>query len=123
MKYASVWVRKYVSISVGAVCLLAGILTVWTPIPTGIPLLAFGVVLLATASATARRLVKRARRNNGLFDRSMVAVESRASRTLSTMLRRTRPLERKLKAPAAIAAADRALQRVRNSADNRSPAN
>lgn len=113
MKRLSIHLRRYVFILIGLVCLLIGLLTVWTPLPTGIPLLAFGIVILATVSATARRMLKRARRHNGLFDRGMVAVEARASRTLSTMLRRTRPLERKLKAPRAMAAADRALKRVR----------
>lgn len=119
MQQVSEKLRKYLLIALGVVCLLVGVMTVWTPLPTGIPLLALGIVVLATVSATARRLVKRARRHNGLFDRSMVAIESRAGRALAAKLRRTRPLERKLKARHALAAADRALSKVREKADRR----
>lgn len=101
MKELTTRVRKALLIGVALVCLVIGILTVWTPLPTGIPLIALSIVILATVSATARRLLRAGRKRYHLLDRSLVVVETRAHRTLATMLKRTRPLERKARRPKA----------------------
>ena len=38
----------------GAVLILAGLLTVWTPVPTGIPLLLLGLAMLMNVSSRTR---------------------------------------------------------------------
>lgn len=105
--------RKYVFITFACICLFFGLLTVWTPLPTGVPLLAIGIVMLVTVSATARRLLHRARARSGKLDRGIAFVETRAHRNMSTMLKRTRPLARKLEAKRAIDAANAALHSAR----------
>ena len=113
MKVLTDRVRRIVLLAVALVCLLIGLLTVWTPLPTGIPLIALAIVILATVSPTARRLLRQARLRYGLVDRSMVVVETRAHRTLATMLKRTRPLQRKAGGKAALEAAGAALRSPR----------
>lgn len=97
-------VRKLAIYAAAAACLIMGLATVWTPLPTGVPLIALGVVLLATVSPTARRQVRRARAWSGWLDRNLARVEVRAGRPMGTMLKRTRPLARKLQARAAAGA-------------------
>jgi hypothetical protein len=118
MKILAHQARKIAFIAFATVCIVIGLLTVWTPLPTGIPLLAIGVVSLVTVSATARRLVKRARLHSGALDRGIVFVESRAHRNMSTMLKRTRPLKRKIEAKAALKAANEALKGARRRNQN-----
>ncbi|MBJ3774901.1 hypothetical protein [Acuticoccus mangrovi] len=115
MKSLTTHARKIVVMTAAAVCIVLGLLTVWTPLPTGIPLLAIGIVLLATVSATARRLLKRSRGRWRVLDTGMVMVESRTGRQLSTMLKRTRPLSRKAEAKAAMRAAEAALRNAASS--------
>ncbi|RAH99543.1 hypothetical protein DLJ53_23840 [Acuticoccus sediminis] len=105
--------RKTALIVVGIACLVIGAITAPTPLPTGVPLLAIGIVLLVTISATARVYVRRLRAYSGPVDRGFAFVETRAARPMSTVLRRTRPLARKIEAKAAMKAASAALQSVR----------
>jgi len=105
--------RKLVYIAIAGVCLLVGLLTVWTPLPTGIPLIALGIVILITVSATARRLMRLARGRWGKLDNAIALVETRVGRNMSTMLRRTRPLARKIEAKRALEAANAALSSAR----------
>jgi len=88
-------IRKLVVIAIAVVCIVLGLLTVWTPLPTGVPLLAIGTFLLVSVSPTARRLMHRWRRRSERVDRALAWVEARAHRKVATPLRRTRPLERK----------------------------
>ncbi|MEM6761371.1 MAG: hypothetical protein AAF615_00705 [Pseudomonadota bacterium] len=111
--------RKVILFSIAGVCLLIGTLTVWTPLPTGIPLIALGIVILVSVSATARRLMRRARERSSRLDRGLAFVETRAHRNMSTMLRRTRPLARKLEAKKALEAANKALHSARSHAKRR----
>ncbi|MEM8552276.1 MAG: hypothetical protein AAGF45_07820 [Pseudomonadota bacterium] len=113
MKALTSHARKVLMIAVAMVCLVIGALTVWTPLPTGIPLIAVGVVILVTVSATARRMMRRARLKSGRLDKGVAFVEQRASRGMATMLKRTRPLARKIEAKRAMKAANKALQSVR----------
>jgi len=105
--------RKLAIIGVAVVCLLIGVLTVWTPLPTGMPLIAVGIVMLVTVSATARSLVRRARARSPKVDRGVAFVETRTGRSMATMLKRTRPLARKMEARRAMEAASRAIRSAR----------
>lgn len=113
MKSFTTRARKVAFILFAAVCIVIGLLTVWTPLPTGIPLIAVGVVVLASVSATARRLLRLARARSRPLDRGLALVETRASRNMTTMLRRTRPLARKLEAKSALKAANAAIRSAR----------
>ncbi|MEM7696514.1 MAG: hypothetical protein AAF318_18870 [Pseudomonadota bacterium] len=105
--------RKFAIIAAASVCLILGLLTVWTPLPTGVPLIAVGVVLLVTVSATARRMVRQARAKSRRVDIGVAFVETRAGRGMATMLKRTRPLARKMEAKRAMQAATRAIKSAR----------
>jgi hypothetical protein len=104
MKALTSRARKVAIIAVACVCLVVGAITAPMPIPTGVPLIAFGIVLLVGVSATARRLVRGARHRSHRADRAIAWIEDRAHRNMATMLRRTRPLARKLEAKRARAA-------------------
>ena len=71
------------------------------------------MVLLVTLSETARTVVRRLRAYSGPLDRSLAFIEMRTGRQMSTVLRRTRPLQRKIEAKAAMKAATAALHSVR----------
>lgn len=105
--------RRVIVITAAFVCVVIGFLTVWTPLPTGLPLIAVGIVLLVTVSATARRHLRRARARSSVLDRGLAAVEARTGRTMSVMLKRTRPLARKAQAKSALKAADNAIKKAR----------
>ncbi|ORE91233.1 hypothetical protein [Acuticoccus yangtzensis] len=105
--------RKTMLIALGIVCLIVGAITAPTPLPTGVPLLAIGIVLLVTLSQTARLYVRRLRALSGPVDRGFAFVETRTGRQMSTVLRRTRPLARKIEAKAAMKAATAAIASVR----------
>lgn len=113
MKRAPKGLRKYVLIAVAIILVVIGMVTAPTPLPTGVPLLAVGIVMLVTISATARLVVKRLRLRSGTVDRGFAFVETRANRPIATVLKRTRPLARKIEAKAAMKAATNAIQSVR----------
>jgi len=113
MKLLATNARKFAIIAFAAFCILVGLLTVWTPIPTGVPLLAIGTVLAVSVSATARQLLRRARARSRPLDRGLVFVETRTHRNMATMLKRTRPLARKIEAKAALHAANAAIHSAR----------
>ncbi|WMS43320.1 hypothetical protein RDV64_02645 [Acuticoccus sp. MNP-M23] len=122
MKAFTTRARKLGLIGLAFICLIIGLITVWTPLPTGVPLLAAGIVILVSISPTARRLVRRARMNSSPLDRGVAFIEARAHRSMATMLKRTRPLARKIEAKGAIAAANKALasSRARKATPRRS---
>lgn len=90
-------VRKGVVLAIASACLVLGLATVWTPIPTGVPLLAIGIFLFIGVSSTARRMMHAWRRRSRRVDAALSWVEDRAHRKMAIPLRRTRPLERKRK--------------------------
>ncbi|UOM33328.1 hypothetical protein [Acuticoccus sp. I52.16.1] len=114
--------RKTALVVLGIVCLVVGAITAPTPLPTGVPLLAIGIVLLVTISATARLYVRRLRAASAPVDRGFAFVETRTARPMSIVLKRTRPLARKIEAKAAMKAATAALQSVRHRKDRPSTA-
>ncbi|MCF3934210.1 hypothetical protein L1787_12410 [Acuticoccus sp. M5D2P5] len=119
MKVLTVQARKVAFISLSVLCLTAGLLTVWTPLPTGVPLIAIGIVLAVSVSSTARQILKNVRSRSGAVDRGLVFVETKTGRKVATMLKRTRPLARKIEAKSALRAANAALQSARAKAGDR----
>ena len=89
--------RKLAVTCLAVVCLIAGLLTVWTPLPTGVPLIAIGLFLLLTVSPRAKRTLRRVRANHARVDRGLEWVEARAHRSMAVTLRRTRPYRHKAK--------------------------
>jgi len=113
MRLLAVGARKLILMTFATVCIVLGLLTVWTPIPTGLPLLALGIVVAVSVSTTARRLLRSVRARSASIDRGLVFVETRTHRNMATMLRRTRPLGRKIEAKAALHAASEAMKNKR----------
>jgi hypothetical protein len=89
--------RKIAVTSLAVVCLVAGLLTVWTPLPTGVPLIALGLFLLLTVSPRAKRVLRGVRANHHRVDRGLEWIEARAHRSMAVTLRRTRPYRHKAK--------------------------
>lgn len=77
-----------------AVLILLGLLTVWTPIPTGVPLLAAGAVLILGTSRPAARWLRGHRKSWLSLNAAITWIEDRAPRKLASILRRSRPRRR-----------------------------
>lgn len=88
-------VKKIAVFAIAFVCIVLGLLTVWTPLPTGVALIALGTFMLVSVSPAARRMMYNWRRRSERVDRVLAWVEDRAHRNIAVPLRRTRPLERK----------------------------
>ena len=84
--------RHWAIIGFAFLCLLAGLATIWLPIPTGVPLLAIGSFLLIANSRTGRNMVRRMRKQLDWLDRALVWLEERAGRPFDRVLKTTRPL-------------------------------
>lgn len=75
--------------------LLAGLVTLPLPLPTGLPLIALGLVMVLAASPWAIRLLRRLRRKSPRLDGLCQALEDRSPARLGRILRRTRPRPKK----------------------------
>ncbi len=71
--------------------LIVGAITLPTPIPAGMPLIAFGLAVLVATSSTARGRLKALRRRSGRFDTLIRRAEPMLARPLRVPLMRTRP--------------------------------
>ena len=74
-----------------AVLIVLGLATVWMPIPTGVPLLALGGIIIIGSSRSAARMIRKHRRNRKTLDRVFFFLEERAPLNLARILKRTRP--------------------------------
>lgn len=86
--------RKLVPIfvwSAAAVLIALGLLTVWLPIPTGVPLIAGGAFLILGTSRQAVRWLRARRRRNLDLNRLISGLEDRAPTPVAEVLRRSRP--------------------------------
>ncbi|MDQ0314357.1 hypothetical protein [Amorphus orientalis] len=90
--------RKIALQTLAYVCLILGLLTVWTPIPTGLPLLAVGLFLLVASNRAAKQKLRAVRSSYPRIDRGIEWVEARAHRSMAVTLKRTRPFRAKAKA-------------------------
>ncbi|WP_417671313.1 hypothetical protein [Roseibium sp.] len=71
--------------------LVLGLATIWLPIPTGVPLLALGSVVIIGTSRQAARAVRNRRRKMTSLNGAFLRLEERTPAYLSRILRRTRP--------------------------------
>lgn len=79
---------------VAVVLIGLGLATVWLPIPTGVPLIATGLVLVIATSRKAARLLRKRRRKTDSVDAALIWVEQRAPHAMARVLKRTRPRKR-----------------------------
>ncbi|WP_425088429.1 hypothetical protein [Stappia sp.] len=86
--------RKLVPIfvwSAAVVLIVFGLLTIWLPIPTGVPLIAGGAFLILGTSRQAVRWLRARRRRNLDLNRLISGLEDRAPTPVAEVLRRSRP--------------------------------
>jgi len=84
---------RYIVLSVGALLLLIGLVSMVTPIPGGTLLIATGGGMIICASETAARWVQACRRRFNRFNSVMTWIENKMGERISAPLRRTRPKE------------------------------
>lgn len=84
--------KHWVIISFAILCLIAGLATIWLPIPTGVPLLALGSFLVIANSRIGRNYARQLRKHVGWIDASAMWLEARAGRSFGRVLKTTRPL-------------------------------
>ena len=84
--------KHWLIMSFAILCLIAGLATVWLPIPTGVPLLALGSFLVIANSRVGRSYVRALRKNVNWLDRSALWLEERTGRSFGRVLKTTRPL-------------------------------
>jgi len=77
--------------SLAAVLILAGLATVWLPIPTGVPLLALGMIVVVGTSRSAARMLRSRRRKTQHLNHAITWVEDRSPLQFARILKRTRP--------------------------------
>lgn len=76
---------------VAAVMIVLGLITLPLPIPTGVPLLAGGTMLILANSRAATRWLRQRRRSNGHINGAFAWIEARAPGRLGRIIRRSRP--------------------------------
>ncbi|MEM9634640.1 MAG: hypothetical protein AAGA50_25140 [Pseudomonadota bacterium] len=74
-----------------ALLILLGLVTVWLPIPTGVPLLALGLIVIVGTSRGAARMLRNRRRNTPQLNDAITWVEDRSPLRFARILKRTRP--------------------------------
>ena len=77
-----------------ALLILLGLATVWLPIPTGVPLLALGGVVIIGSSRTAARLLRKRRKSTPHLNGVFTWIEDRSPLRFARILKRTRPREK-----------------------------
>ncbi|WP_319530072.1 hypothetical protein [uncultured Cohaesibacter sp.] len=84
--------KHWAILTFAGLCLLAGVATIWLPIPTGVPLLALGLFLIIANSRMGRRLFRKLRKHVGWLDHALLWLEDRAGQSVGRVLKTTRPL-------------------------------
>ncbi len=82
---------KWVMWPVALACIVLGLMTVWLPIPTGVPLLATGMFLIIANHRRSARFVRKQRQAMPRFNRGLSWIEDKTTGYFSRVLRRTRP--------------------------------
>ncbi len=85
--------KRWIIMSFAVLCLIAGLATIWLPIPTGVPLLALGSFLVIANSRVGRNYARSMRKRVKLLDQSALWLEERTGRTFGRVLKTTRPLD------------------------------
>jgi hypothetical protein len=81
----------FVTTTVAIALLLTGFAASLTPFPLGMPLIAFGLMLLVASNRRAARWVLAGRSRIVLLDRWVRLMEAHGGRRVRSVLRRTRP--------------------------------
>lgn len=81
--------------TLAAILIVLGLTTIWLPLPTGVPLLALGSILIIGTSRSAARIVRRRRRNAPTLDGVFLWLEDRSPLRFARILKRTRPRKKK----------------------------
>ncbi|MCX2725024.1 hypothetical protein [Roseibium salinum] len=77
--------------SLAAVFILLGLATLWLPVPTGVPLLALGMIIIVGTSRGATRMLRMRRRHLPRLNDAITWVEDRSPLRFARILKRTRP--------------------------------
>lgn len=80
-----------------AILILLGLATVLLPLPTGVPLIALGLVVIVATSRTAARLLRNRRRKTQHVDEAISWLEDRSPSLFARILKRTRPRKKERK--------------------------
>jgi hypothetical protein len=83
--------KQWVMLGLALVCLIAGLATLWLPIPTGVPLLAFSLFLIVAYSATGRAWVRSTRARRPWLDGKLRWLEKHGGAHIGRVLKTTRP--------------------------------
>ena len=83
--------KQWLATLFAVLCLIAGLVTFPTPIPSGIPLVGLGLAVLVTHNRQAPIWLRRLRRRSLNADRLLVRLEAAVPRDWGHILRRTRP--------------------------------
>jgi hypothetical protein len=75
----------------GAACMIAGLATVWLPIPTGLILMVIGLTLLIASSPTIAAWARLIRRRNEGLDEKLKRAEPYLPMQMQRVLARTKP--------------------------------
>ncbi len=81
---------KLVQKIAGVICLIAGLATLWLPIPTGLVLIVVGLALLIVSSPTVAAWMKRLRRRYAGLDAKLTGAEPFLPASLQRALAKTR---------------------------------
>lgn len=82
---------KYLWLALAAILILLGLATVWLPIPTGVPLLALGGIIVIGTSRSAARIIRKRRKTQKSLNTVFHWLEDRAPMRFARILKRTRP--------------------------------
>lgn len=80
--------------SLAAVLIVLGLATVWLPIPTGVPLMALGGVVIIGTSRSAARHLRKHRKSAPQLNDAFTWVEERSPLRFARILKRTRPRQK-----------------------------
>lgn len=80
--------------SLAAILILTGLATVWLPVPTGVPLLTLGLIVVIGTSRSAARLLRQHRRSKPSLNEAIVWLENKSPLRLARILKRTRPRQK-----------------------------
>ena len=79
----------------GAACMIAGLATVWLPIPTGLILMVIGLTLLIASSPTIAAFARLVRRRNPGLDEKLNRAEPYLPKQMQRVLAKTKPVKSK----------------------------
>ncbi len=75
----------------GVLAVIAGLITLPLPMPTGVFLIASGMIILIYSSRRVASIVRLARRRSSRLDHGVTFIEDRAGDRFGAVLKRTRP--------------------------------